>query len=323
MDFKTGIGKTGVALAIIIALAMCVLNYLFHPVEIEPIQYGICLPSPDSWDFDIFWSWIINTFLIGVTSLIIWLINRSYNFIRTTEPVLVPVFLIMATSSPWFTQGLNTSVILCVANMVCLGIIFGSFDTRNATQQMFILGVVIGLGSMFQYAFLPMACVYFLWALFMKVLRVKETLSFFAGILCPYWITLGIGWLSFSDIHFPSLSPFFNISHDHSDIWVLLAGIALAVCSGFILSVINSFRLYAGNSRVSAMNLCVSTLGAACVVCILVDYDNLPAYVISLYMACAIQLANICALWTPRYPWTVSLVPALLYIGIFVCGIIF
>lgn len=317
MNVNTGIGRTGVALAAIVACAMCVLSLLFHPVEISPIQYGLCLPSPDSWDFDPFVSWIVNTGIIGLITILLWLINKGYNFIRTTEPVFFVLFMIMASSTPWFTQNLNTSVILCLANVVSLGIIFASYGSRNATQQMFLLGVVAGIGSMFQYAFLPMACVYFLWALFMKVLRLRELLAFFAGIICPYWIAIGIGWLSISEIKFPSLTPLFGITRDHSDFFFLLGGIAVAATLGFLVALINSMKLYAGNSKVNAMNICVSTLGAASVICILVDYDNMLAYVVSLYVASAAQVANICALWNPRMPWLVSVLPSALYIALF------
>ncbi|MCH5242375.1 MAG: hypothetical protein J1F67_08105 [Muribaculaceae bacterium] len=322
-SLKTGIGKTGVVLAALIAIAMCVLSFLFHPVDIAPIQYGLCLPSPDSWNFDPLWSWVVNTVLIGLIPLLTYLINKSYNFIRTTEPVFQALILVMAASSPWFTQSINTSVLLCLANVVCLGIIFGAYQAGNATQHMFTLGVVVGIGSMFQYAFLPMAMVYMLWSLFMKVLRIKETLAFIIGILCPYWITLGTGWLRLSDFHFPSITPLFNLTGDFSEFFVLLAGIALAAGIGFIITLINSIKLYAGNSMVNAMNLCISTLGGACVACIIVDYDNIMAYVVSLYLACALQIGNICALWNPKMPWLITALPAACYIGIFVCSMIF
>ena len=322
MDFKTGIGKPGLALAALVAIAMCILNLIFHPVEISPIQYGICLPSPDSWGFNILWSWCVNTCLIGLIAILIFFINKSYNFIRTTEPALMAIFLVMASSGPWFTQELNTSVLLCLANVVCLGIIFTSYASNNATQEMFILGVVIGIGSMVQYAFLPMAFVYILWALFMKVLRIKETLAYIAGIICPYWIGLGIGWISLSQLHFPSINPLFTYSDDPSEFILLLIAIALAAVMGFMAVFANSIKLYAGNSKVNSMNLCVSFLGAASVICILVDFDNMAAYVISLFMACAVQLTNICALWHPKMPWIVTAVPSILYIAIFVCCLI-
>ena len=323
MDFNTGIGKTGVALAAIVATAMCFLSLWLHPVDIIPIQYGLCLPSPDAWGYNNIWSWGVNTVLIGMIALMLYLINKNYNFVRTTEPVLVAVFLIMASSGPWFTQSLNTSVLLCVANVICLGIIFASYDSKNATQEMFVLGVVIGLGSMVQYAFIPMAFVYMLWALFMKVLRIKETLAFIIGMVCPYWIALGIGWLHFSDFHFPSINPLFSYSRDPSEFLILLSGIAIAAATGFICGIINFMKLYAGNSKVNAMNLCVSVLGTVSVICILVDFDNIHAYVTTLYLACAVQLANICAIWHPKMPWIVTVVPAMVYIAIFVSSIVF
>lgn len=321
MEFKGGIGRTGVDIAIACAIAMCVLSYLYHPVEIFPVEYGLCLPSPDIWGFEKFWSWLINSLLIGLIGILLFLINKSYNFIRTTEPALVALFLIMATSGPWFTQSLNTSVLLCLANVVCLGIIFDSYDSRNATQEMFTLGVVAGMGSMVQYAFLPMAVVYFLWALFMKVLRIKEVLAFLVGIVCPYWIALGVGWLHFSDFHFPSLTPLFSYPEDPSEFFILLSGIAFAAILGCVVALANSIKLYAGNSKVNAMNLCVSALGVASVICILVDFDNMHAYVTTLYMAAAVQVANICALWNPREPWLVTVLPSVAYIAIFICAL--
>ena len=322
MNLKVGIGKTGLALAILIAIAMCILGLEFHPVEISPIQYGICLPSPDSWGFNPVWSWLLNTFLIGLIAILLFLVNRTYNLIRTTEPALVVIFLIMACSGPWFTQELNTSVLLCLANVVCLGIIFDSYDARNATQEMFTIGVVIGFGSMVQYGFLPMAIAYILWALFMKVLRVRETLAFLAGIFCPYWIALGVGWIHFSDIHFPSINPLFTYQQDPSEFILLICAVAIAGVMGFLVTAINIMKLYAGNSKVNAMNLCVSTLGAVSVICMVVDFDNMPAYATTLFLATSVQLANICALWNPKMPWLVTFIPSMVYIAIFVCSIV-
>lgn len=323
MNLKTGIGKPGMAVAAIVAGVMCLMSLLFHPVDTAPLQYGLCLPSPDSWTIPHFWSWAINTVIIGLIALLLYLINKSYNFVRTTEPASEALALVMIASCPWFTGSINISTLLCLCNVICLGIAFGVYDSRNATHQMFTLGVVVGIGSMFQYAFLPMAFVFILWALFLRVLRIKETLAFVTGILCPYWIALGIGWLKISDFHFPSITPLFNMTSDYSDLFVLLAGIAVAAGFGFIVTLINSMKLYAGNSKVNAMNLCVSALGAASVICIIIDYDNILAYVATLFMCCALQCGNICALWNPKMPWVVTVFPSLIYIGIFICAMIF
>ena len=300
---------------------MCILSYIFHPVVPKSIEYGFLLPSPDKWDFNPFWSWMVNTLLLLLTSLLLFFVNKSYNFVRTTEPSLLALFLIMSTSGPWFTEGLNSSVLICLANVVCLGIIFDSYDSRNATQEMFTLGLVAGMGGMVQYGFFPMGILYFLWSLFMKVMRVKEVLAYIAGLLCPYWIFIGIGWLSFSDIHYPSLTPMFSYIQDPSELIILLTGISLAAILGFIISMVNSIKLYAGNSKVNAMNLCVISMGVMSLLCIILDFENMSAYVETLYLATAVQIANICALWNPREPWMVTVFPGVCYIGLFACSL--
>lgn len=321
MNWKQGIGRGGLFLAAVLAFAMCLLSFIIHPVDILPIQYGLCLDSPDSWQINPFFSWILNTFLIGIITLLLYLINKSYNFIRTTEPALYAIFLIMACSSSWLSQGLNTSTLLCLVNVVCIGVIFDAYDTPNASRQLFILGMALGIGAMFQYAFLPMACVYILWALFMKVLRFKELLAFIIGLVCPYWITLGLGWIHFSNFHLPSLVSLFTAANDHSDILFLLLGIGFAVIMGVLAGLPNSIKLYAGNSKVNSMNLCVTTLGITSLICILVDFENIPAYVMTLYLATAVQLANIVALWKPRREWTITAVPSFIFILIFLANL--
>lgn len=309
--------------SIAVAIAMALLVYIFKPITFLPISYGICLPSPDVWQIPPFVSWIVNSFFIGLTTLILYFLNKSFNFIRTTEPVLPSLFLIFTCSNPWSTQELNTSVFLCLINVVCLGIIFGSYSQKNATHQLFTVGVLWGIGSMFQYAFLPMIFVGLLWASFMKVFRLKEVLAFFGGFICPYWIAYGFGIITLTDFHFPALVSLFDTGRDHTDILLLLLGIGLAAFSGFLLSIMEGIRLYAGNSRVYSMNLCVTTLGAVSLICMAIDYENFTSYTSTLYFAVATAFANICALWHHiSRPWLVTAIPAFIYILLF-AGIFF
>ena len=318
MDLRGGIGKWGVVVSIALALAMCILSYIYKPVDLYRIEDGICLNSPDSWNLPPFLSWLLNTLLTGVLCISLYFINKSYNFIRTTEPVLVAVFVIMAASSPWFTERLNTSTLLCFANLSALAIIFNAYESKNATQSLFFLGAISSFGSMFQYAFIWMCVLYLVWAILMKVMRFKEFLAFILGLATPYWISLGFGFISINDFHWPVLVPLFNSIKDYSDVWILLGGIGLATILGLATFMINSMKLYAGNSRVNAMNLCVTLLGLWILICMLVDYENIPAYVITLYMCVAIQIANICAVWHFSYKWIVTVIPDSLFILLFI-----
>lgn len=317
MTDRFGIGKGGMVLVLAVAFAMTLLAFIFKPVSIAPVPYGVCLPSPDEWEIASFLSWIINTLLIGLIATLLYLINKSYNFIRSTEPVLPALFLLFTCSNAWCTQSLNTSTLLCIFNVLGIGIIFSTYDCRNATQQLFTIGAVLGVGSMIQYAFFPMVIVVLVWTGIMKIFRLKEILAFFGGIFCPYWIAFGFGWIDFSDLRFPSLVSLFTDSRDHADILFLISEVAIAAAVGFILCIINSVKLYAGNSKINAMNMCITVSGLISLLCMVIDYENMPAYIMTLFMTVAVQFANICALWNVRHQWLVTTVPGIIYVLLF------
>lgn len=322
MAARIGIGKLGISLAVVLAAAMLIVGFVFNPIVFAKPDYGICLPSPDLWNIPPVFSWILNIIVIAVITILLFLTNKTFNFVRTVEPVLPAVFLIAAAATPPCTESLNASTLLCLTNIVSLGIIFSAYEKRNATQQMFIAGVFLGIGSMFQYAFIPMFFLYLIWALFMKVLRLKETLAFIAGVFCPYWITVGLGLICLSDFHLPSLTPLLESEADYSDLFFLLVGIGVASIICIIVALINGIKLYAGNSKVNSMNLCINAMGVAMILFIFVDYENLYAYVQSLYLAMAVQIGNTCALWNMRHQWLATVVPSLIYISLF-CGMLF
>lgn len=306
-----------VPVATVFAVAMSLIAFFISPVHESPDDYGICLPSPFRWGLPEFLSWILNCLVIGTIALTLFLINKTYNFIKTTQPVLIPIFLVAACSSPWFTESLNASTLLCLINVVSIGIIFSAYDRPNATQQLFCIGFLGSLGSMFQYAFIPMIFVYFTWTIFLKICRLKETIAFGLGLVCPYWIGLGFGLLSYHDFKLPSLTPFFGNEIDYTELLLLLLATGFAAVSSSFISLINGMKLYAGNARIYAMNLCIMVLGLASIICIFIDYDNMTAYVITLFMVMAVQFANICALWSPAEPMLITLVPVVIYLILF------
>lgn len=312
------IGKGGVILCALIMIAMCTASFLMRPDRRISGELGICLPSPNLWDINPVSSWIINTVLLGGCAAAGFFLNRSYNFIRSTHPVLTSLFLILCASNPWTTGYLSSSTLLCVVNLLCISIMFRSFRSDNATQEMFVIATFLSVGSMFQYAFLPMLVAYVCAAIVMKVFRMKEFLAMTMGLVAPYWVGIGLGLIPLEWFSMPQLSNLFQDYAHASDIFVLLLSVGLAIVCGFLLGVNNSIKLYAGNSQVNAMNLTISFVGIVCSVCVVVDFSNMMAYLATLYFTVAVQVANMCALWNVKRERLVVAIPALIYIGFFI-----
>lgn len=315
------IGKTAVILAVVAYVAMTAVSFISRPPERVSGEVGLCLPSPNLWEINPVSSWLINTVLIGAVAMWGYMLNRTFNFIRSTKPVLPVVFLILASSNPWITYYLSSSTIICVVNLLCLNFLFGEYNSRNATQTMFVIGTFLSVGSMFQYAFLPMIVAYGLAAMVMKIFRVKELLALGMGLVAPYWVCLGTGLISVDSFRIPELTNLFNDFAQASEIFVLALSVGFLAFIGFFLALNNSVRLYAGNSRVNALNMTVTILEFVCVICMVVDFSNMLAYLGTLYFTVAVQIANVCALWHLKRDWPVA-VTCIIYIGFFIAMLI-
>lgn len=297
--------------------AMCAASFYFFPDTRLTGESGICLPSPNLWDIPRIWSWGVNTFLLGAIAAGAFFLNRHFNFIRSTEPVLPAMFLVLAAANPWNDTHLCASTIICAVNLLNLAILFGCYKKQNATQDMFIIATFISIGSMCQYAFLPFILPIMAGGMVMKAFRFKEFCALLMGLIAPYWVGIGFGLIPLPDITVPEISNLFNGYVAPPDLIALFLSIGIAAFIGLLLGINNSIKLYAGNSRVNALNMTISLMGLTTMICILVDFTNMMAYLSTLYFTVAVQIANLCALWTIKREWIIGAVPAAIYIGLF------
>lgn len=313
MNRIKGFGKQGMALAVILTGVMTVCTHFFIPASIDSSNCGLCLPSPDLWQLPTGLSWALNMFLLAVMAAGLYHLNRHFNFIRTSQPVFVALFLILVASNPWISGELCASMLVCFVNLVSTTILLGCYRQRNATQQMFVIATFISIGSMCQYAFLPYIIAYVAAALVMKSFRFKELIAFGMGLAAPYWILLGFGVVDPAWFRMPELKSVSAVCNGSPDTAVMVFSVGVAVFLEVMFAINNSLKLYAGNSKVNAMNLAVIFMGLVSAVFIIVDFSNMEAYLATLFLSLAVQVGNLCALWKFRNEWAVAAVPALVY----------
>lgn len=319
---KRGIGKVGMLLAAVVMAGMSVASFILQPSHMPGVDEGICLPSPNLWTINRVSSWLINMVLLGGVAIGSFFLNRTFNFIRSTQPVLPAMFLLLVGSCPWITFQLCSSTLICVVNLLSLSVLFNTFKSSNATQEMFTIGTLLSVGSMFQYAFLAMLPAYIVSAIVMKAFRIKEALALIMGLVAPYWVVLGLGLISPDAFRMPQFTNLFQEYIGSTELGVLVAAVGFAIFFGSLLGLNNGIKLYAGNSHVNAMNMSITLLGAVSIICIVVDFSNILAYLSTFYFTVAVQVANLCALWNIRHEWLVVAVPGVLYVGFFLAMVL-
>lgn len=314
MNNRHVMGRDGLALAILLSLAMFALAYFEAAPQPLAGDTGICFPSPNLWGLNALWGWVANMASLLTAWIVLALVNKEFTIVQGSDTVLTGMFAIMTSSNLWLSGALSSSGILALANLICLVVLFGCYRKQNATQEMFLIASILAIGSMFQYAFIFMMPAYLIGAIMMKCFRFKTFIAFLMGIAAPYWIALGFGIVNFDDFTMPTFTNLFNGHVTKFGLLVGLINIGATVLIGLVLVFLNWVKLYAGNTQRRLYNMVVNVLGFFCVMCIIIDFNNMVAYLATMYMIAAVQLGNFFALRNVYRGNRVVIVLCLLYI---------
>lgn len=296
MKYKA-LGTEGITIAVILAVALCSINFfMFEPRSISG-ETGICLPSLDMWPLPPLWGWGLNTLLIVGAGFALQFLNKTYSLIQTTATVFPSAFLVFTASCPWLTARLSAATIMVCVAIISFYILFDAYKRLNATQEVFLVATLLSVGTMFQYAFLMLIPAFLLMLIPLKVFRIKEITAFLLGLAAPYWVGVGMGWIPVENFRLPTLTSFHYGDVPAGDLLAGLLTIGFTALWSFLLALNNAVKLYAGNTRRRLLNNTVIILGLASLLGMVVDFNNLTAYLPSFYVAAALQLANAYALW--------------------------
>lgn len=292
MRYRQVMGKEGLALAAVVSLAMAAVAFFISPSYSLDAVAGLCFPSPANWGLSAGLGWWFNIILLGATCALLSSLNKEYHIVPGSDTVALGMFLLMVTSNIWTSSMLTSTGIMAIANLVCIMMLFGCYDNRNATKDLFVIGTILSFGSMIQYGFVFMMPVYIIGAIILKCFNFKALTAYLMGIAAPYWIFIGFGIVDPQSISFPSLSHVFENIVSKSDLLIGVLNILFTALLGVVLTFLNSVKVYTGNSKKRACKTVLNVLGLFTLLCVIFDFENVMAYLATLYAITAVQMGN-------------------------------
>lgn len=311
------LGNGGLLVSVLLACLMSAFEYFVgHPHELEG-SLGICLPSPNLWEIPDYISWGVNLLLIIVLGLSLHIFNKTYNFISSGDTILPATFIFLCGANPWIDGLLTSSVILMGANLLCLHLLFKCYRSPKGMVNLFTVGLILAIGSMFEFAFVFMAIAFILVAATLKCLNLKSFLAYLIGLVTPYWIGIGLGLIPLDILAYPTITNLFEDFATKESLLVGLLNGAVTILILIILVLSNAVKLYAGNTKRRLMNNSIVILGLAVSICMVCDVDNITTYFATLYFVLATQLANLFVLHNLRHAKAIIFSIMVLYLAAF------
>lgn len=295
----------------LMSAAMCAAGFLALPAPALPHQgYGLLFPVPEAWPVAPLWGEVANAAVIGLSAPAVFLINKHFSLLKSSLPFWALFYLPLTCSVLTVSGHLTGNILLLPAVLMILVALFGGYRSRNATRATFFIATCISVGAMVQPAFIPFILPVLGGMALMKICHFREITALLLGLIAPYWVLLGLGIVSIDDFHLPQLSDIFT-SPIPEGCMPMVIGTAVAFAISLLLSLYNGIKLYAGNSRIRALNNVVNLFGITAVVAMTVDMANMASYVGVVNLWFALQFANLFTLWNLHKPiwifWLIQL----------------
>lgn len=253
-----------------------------------------------------------------VTVMLMMLINKVYNILRSSTSLYIALFAAMQLATPDLMTRFYTGVVLAVIVPLCQFYLFSCFRSPGATRHVFVIFLLLSLCTAIQYCFLFYIPVFLIGLGQMRIFNWRSFLAALLGLITPWWIIFGFGLASPQDISIPVFENIFSVITS-DDTLLLLITIGVTVSLAVLCFVLNILKTIAYNARARAMNgfytvLLLFTIVAACL-----DYRDIISYVPLFNYCAAIEITH----YFSTHRGEKSFIPVLIilaaYAAIFAC----
>lgn len=244
-------------------------------------------------------------------ALWLWFINKKYNFVKSPDYTLPSLFMVMASANPLSSGLLSTSTLLLYFWLLAFTILFGCYRQRNATQEVFVVATFLSLGSMIDLAFLLMIPFAFIAAVMLKAMGWKEFLAFGMGLVAPYWVGFGFGWIKPEALHWFRVHTLFSTPAFTPELIAVAGGIGVFWLCSAMGALGSAVKLYAGNPTPRTQNYTIYLLSVYCLGCMIVNAPQFADYCGVLCLCMAVMFSNTLILNNisriPLWIWIIAL----------------
>lgn len=284
-------------LVLIMALALvCVAMtaYTNIPVEYLAGDRGLVLPSANLWIPNPHTAmWVNIGATLGLAALMV-VLNRSYNLLRTMTLLDASLFLAMSMSTPWLLVQFYTGTPLCITLIVCTLLLYSTYQNPCRRKRIFLIFFLLSAMTMTQYCYAVYIPVFIIGSMQMRIFSIKTLIAIILGTITPWWMMLGSGLVTVSDIHIPDFGNMFGTFYLVDNLQLLVAVLisATVLVAGWCL---NFPRMIAYNAHMRAYNGTMSVLSLVTLIALCADFINLPAYAPVLFMCASFYMGRMFA----------------------------
>ncbi len=254
-------------------------------------DFGVGLASSVRWSMHPIAGMVLNIVLNLLIMTLMMALNKSYNVLRSVTWLPVGLFALMQAATPFGVLSLNSGTLVCLVVLLGLFIMFRSYGIPSDTKSVFLTFLLLSAGAVVQYCFLLFIPIFLIICAQMRIFNARSVLAAVFGLATVWIIMLNFGLIGLEDISFPVITSVFGML-DLDDTLYLLSAAGLTSLLLVVSIAMNIFKTMAYNARSRSFNGALTILSVISIIAMMIDYNNLFAYISLLNMCAAFQITH-------------------------------
>lgn len=252
---------------------------------------GLGLPSANTWIPSGTLNFICALAGTAATVIIMLLLNKVHNVMRSMTSVYIAFFCMMQLATPELMTQFYTGTVLAIVVPLCMLLIFGCYRNPGTTRIVFLNSLLLSFFTASQYCFIFYIPAMLAGFAQMGIFNRRTLAATFMGLLTPWIILLGFGIIHPSDLHLPEFVSILSIANIE-DMLIMLIAIGFTAVLTLGCYIFMLLRTIAYNARARAINgsFLVVTLITIFAMCI--DFHNMISYVPMLNFCAAMEVTH-------------------------------
>ncbi len=228
---------------------------------------------------------LCNMLVIAITATQLTFLTSRYELVK--EQTLLPALFFL------LFQALNSSLINNFAGQniatmlvwIATFILYACYQQDNTTEKGFLITLLLATASLFYGRILYFLPIFFLGMLQMQAASPRTTAAMIIGLITPYWITWGMGWIEGSQLDFTTLAMMWKLP----PITPQFLSVAFVMLLGLCVGGSNMLNALNENIHTRAMNGFINIMSVYTAILMIIDLAHYNEYLPLLNSCVALQ----------------------------------
>lgn len=219
------------------------------------------------------------------------LLVRRINFVHSTSVIYSVVMVLGCLLVPSTVLQFGAPQLVLAATIIGLALLLPDFGKPSATH-IFLTFSTLAFGATCQSAFLGLIIIFLAGCVTLQFTQPRMLAGALFGMTAPIWILCGFGLADITQIAWPQFVTIFSPDAVTPGNYLTLLTVGVIALITVFLTLGNSVKVFAANAAFRAANRFIIIITAGAILLILLDINNIVAYVPLLCMTLGIQAAH-------------------------------